>query len=364
MKFPIDKILIESDAYDYDLTSRILREYPAAQVKVGEEALLELRDMELAGDPFRLGKRTLRLMIGKGALVKDCPGTNNYVCCGLKILHFGQGCPMDCTYCALQVYFNRPAIELFVNQGDIVRDLQNHLENQPDRFHRFCTGEFADSLALDPVTGFASELVQVFNAYPNASLELKTKSDNVDDLLGLKPSGNIVISFSVNTYHIGVAQEMRAAGLKKRLLAAKKALDAGYNIGFHFDPIIPINNWKDGYRQTIDDIYSIIDPEKIPWISLGILRFVPPLKEIAITRFGPRDLFHLPYHRGLDGKFRIFSEKRIEIYRELIDRIRFYDPKARVYFCMESPYIWEKAMGMKMDSDQGLSDYLDSAFIH
>ncbi len=364
MKFPIDKILIDSDAYDYDLTSRILKEYPAAQVMVGDEALLELRNMELACDPFRTGKRTLRLIIGKGALVKDCPGTNNYICCGLKILHFGQGCPMDCHYCALQVYFNRPAIELFVNQGDIVRELERRLESQPDRFHRFCTGEFADSLALDPVTGFASELVQVFNAHPNASLELKTKSDNIDDLIGLNPTGNIVISFSMNSYHIAATHEIRAAGLKNRLLAAKKAVDAGYHVGFHFDPIIPIDDWKVGYKRTIDQIYNTVDPEKIPWLSMGVLRFVPQLKEIAMTRFGPRDLFHLPYHRGLDGKFRIFSEKRIEIYKEIIDRIKFHDPKARVYFCMESSYIWEKAMGMKMDSDQGLSDYLDSAFIH
>ena len=43
----------------------------------------------------------MRLMKHMGAFVKACPGTPEYICCGLEILHIGQGCPMDCRYCAL-----------------------------------------------------------------------------------------------------------------------------------------------------------------------------------------------------------------------------------------------------------------------
>jgi spore photoproduct lyase len=363
MKFPIDEILIDSDAQEYPLTERVLKSAPKAKIKVGPQAAARLREISLSADPFKMGKRTLRLTKHRGAFVKKCPGTPEYVCCGLQILHFGQGCPMDCAYCALQVYFNRPVIEIFVNEDQMLHDLREHVNSHPGGFHRFCTGEFADSLALAPHTNQPERLVRAFEEFPNASLELKTKSDNVEGLLKLNPKGNVIVSFSVNSPAVMNSDEYLAAGLKSRLIAAKRAWDSGYWLGFHFDPIIPLAAWKDDYINTIDQIYSTVPKEAIIWISLGIMRFSPGLKQIAKNRFSEIAYYHLPYHRGLDGKSRLFVEKRIEVYKALAQAIRGHDPDARLYFCMESPYVWANALGLEMESDDALSQYLDRAFI-
>lgn len=361
MNFSIEQIWIDEDAQGYPLTREIVQKLPDAKVRVGSDFAGQSRKLGLEPDPLRRGKRVLRLMKHKGAFVKACPGTPQYLCCGLEILHIGQGCPMDCRYCALQVYFNRPVLEFFVNVDDLLKSLGRHLGADSERFHRICTGEFTDSLALDPITGLARNLVTFFSARDGASLEIKTKTDFIEPLLGMHPNGRVVLSFSVNSREITRTEEMRASTLERRLAGAARAQDCGYRIGFHFDPIIPNPHWQEAYIRVIDNIFEVVRPSAIAWISMGVLRFVPELKEIAGARFGRIPYFHDGFLRGLDGKNRLHVDRRIRMYRTLADKIRLYSPDARIYLCMESPYVWEESLGIKMESDQELAAYLDAS---
>ena len=268
---------------------------------------------------------------------------------------------MDCRYCALQVYFNRPTLEVFVNVEELVEDLTRHLASDPGRLHRICTGEFTDSLALEPLTGLASRLVRLFSSASNATLELKTKTDSIEALLDVQPHGRVVLSFSVNAHEIVQSEERLTASLSRRLEAAQQAQRHGYHIGFHFDPIIPLQGWEQGYSATVDEVFHSVDPSALAWISLGVLRFVHELKEVARARFGPIRYFHDGFQRGLDGKSRLHADRRIGIYRFLADRIRRHAPEARIYLCMESPHVWRQSLGIDMGSDENLAAYLDEA---
>jgi hypothetical protein len=110
------------------------------------------------------------------------------------------------------------------------------LRARPERSFRIGTGELADSLALDPLTGLSRHLVPFFAARANATLELKTKTDNVGELLDLDPRGRVVVSWSVNAPAIVAAEEHGTASLAERLSAARRVQEAGYRLGFHFDP--------------------------------------------------------------------------------------------------------------------------------
>jgi len=268
---------------------------------------------------------------------------------------------MDCRYCALQVYFNRPVLEVFVNTSDMMSAVDSYLARDRQLFHRICTGEFTDSLALDPLTGLSSRLIDLFAEQNNASLEIKTKTDSIGSLLNRNPRGRVILSFSVNANPVVGQEEKRAVSLEKRLAAAARAQRSGYGIGFHFDPIIPINNWESEYCRTVDRIFDHVDSSSIVWISLGILRFVPELKRISGYRFGPIKYFHDGFVTGLDGKSRLQADRRIEIYSRIIDRIRHHAPETAVYFCMESSYVWKRTLGIEMQSDDALTSYLDDA---
>ncbi|HMK35538.1 MAG TPA: hypothetical protein VK463_10750 [Desulfomonilaceae bacterium] len=363
MKFPIHEIWIDEDATDAALTAEIVGKLPEAAVFRDEAARERRKLLELEPDALSRGKRILRLMTHKGAFIKPCPGTPEYVCCGLEILHIGQGCPMDCRYCALQTYFNRPVLEVFVNREDLFERLENHLTANPG-FHRICTGEFTDSLALDSLTGLAASLVDFFSTRSNvnATLEIKTKTDSVDSLPDLNPNGKVILAFSVNAESISRSEELRAAPLERRIRAAVRAAERGYRLAFHFDPIIPFPGWEDAYGATVSGIFANVDASAIAWISLGVLRFAPELKTTVASRFGRIPYFHDGFLRGLDGKSRLHADRRIDIYRRLSRKIWAKCPNARIYLCMESSHIWEQVTGMSM-SDKSLADFLDAAVI-
>jgi spore photoproduct lyase len=354
MRLTLDEIWVDDDARDEALTAEILAKCPGVTVLSGAECAEASRRLALSGDPVGRGKRILRLVRRQGAFVKPCPGTRAYVCCGLEILDIGQGCPIDCRYCALLGYLNRPTLEVPVNRDDLFCALREHLNAADDSWHRICTGEFTDSLALNPLTGTAERLVEFFSHCGNASLEIKTKTDFVEPLLGLDPRGRVVVSFSVNSAEIARIEERRSARLAERFAAAARVQDCGYHVGFHFDPIIPHEGWETEYAATIDEIYRHVKPSSVAWISLGVLRFVPELKGIVTARFGPVRYFHDAFLPGLDGKSRLYADRRIRIYRTLAERIRMHHADAVIYLCMESPYVWEKALGTTVRSDEDL----------
>jgi spore photoproduct lyase len=268
---------------------------------------------------------------------------------------------MDCRYCALQGYFNRPVMELFVNIDDLFKELDLYLNEDHLTFHRICTGEFTDSLALEPLTGMATRLVTFFSGIKNASLEIKTKTDFVAPLLEVDHQGRVVLSFSVNSTKISRNDKKRSAPLEQRLAAAASAQDSGYAVGFHFDPIIPFLGWEYEYFETIDKIFRHLRSASVAWISLGVLRFVPELKEVAEARFGTLPYFHDGFLRGLDGKMRLHVDRRIEIYHRIAERIRRHAPRARIYLCMESPNVWRESLDIDMETNEEFAAYLDEA---
>jgi len=362
MKFPIDQIWVEKDAQEMNVTRRILESVNSARVLTGPEISEESARIDLEPDPLGKGKRILKLIRYKGAFVKSCPGTKTYLCCGLKILNIGQGCPIDCRYCALQVYFNNPVMEVYVNFEEMLDQLNTFLVCAPsDQFLRFCTGEFTDSLALDGYTCYAQTLAEIFSGRDNATLEFKTKTDFIEPLLRLENSRNIIVSFSVNAPGFSKSEEVRSISLRRRLIAAGKAASRGFKVGFHFDPIVPFEGWEEQYGKTVDAIFAAVGPSSIAWISMGVLRFVPDLKDVVISRFGPLRYFHDSFSPGLDGKLRLARDRRIGIYRLLAERIWSYSADVLVYLCMESGPVWRGSLGLEMQNNDQLSDLLDNA---
>jgi spore photoproduct lyase len=304
-------------------------------------------------------RNSLLISRHKGSFLRPCPATPLYNCCGLNIFHFGQGCPISCSYCILSSYLGSEASILFGNIKDGLLALEDNLRLlshdretfktlSPDpnpRSYRFCTGEFTDSLLFEPITSLSIKLVNLFRSYPPAILELKTKTANIDGLLDLDHGGRTVISFSLNSPEISQKEEARAASLKERLAAAAKVITRGYRVGFHFDPIIRYPGWEKGYGKTIELLFKIIDPQSIAWISLGCFRYLPPLKPIMIRK-GASHLFREEFVKADDGKMRYPRPLRLLMYRTLLDFLSpKLSPKTIVYLCMESGRLWKDLFG-------------------
>jgi DNA repair photolyase len=308
------------------------------------------------------GKRHLLLCRNRGAFFKPCPGTSEYRCCGYRVLNIGMNCPMDCVYCILQAYLNNPWLSFFVNIEDLFAELDQVLTAEPDQFFRIGTGEFTDSLALDSLTRLSPRLVTYMAGQDNAVLELKTKSINIANLEGLGRRGRTIVAWSLNSPPIMAREEIRTATLEERLQAAARCAAWGYSLAFHFDPVVLHSNWQDGYRFTIKRLFAVVPAEAIAWISLGALRYLPPLKQIATARFPASRFWYQEFIDGLDGKRRYVRPQRVDMYRVLVDELRRrIHPRTCLYFCMENDTVWREVFGFVPGDHGGLPTMLDQA---
>ena len=206
---------------------------------------------------FGAAKKRLFLTRYKGEFLKKCPGSDGQVCCNYFVINFASNCPMDCSYCYLQEYLaDNSELKVFSNVEDLLTEADELLSKHRRFFFRIGTGEITDSLALDPYIGFAREVVPFFAEQPNALLELKTKSDCVEGLLALDPKDRVVVSWSMNPQRVIDLDEHGTASLSERLLAARRCQNAGYRLGFHFDPIVEYLNWESDYEEMLDQTFS------------------------------------------------------------------------------------------------------------
>jgi len=312
--------------------------------------------------PNNLTKGKHHLVLGKnrGIFFKPCPGTREYRCCDYQVLNVGMGCPMDCVYCILQAYLNNPWISFFVNIDDMFAELDQALAGPDDQFFRIGTGEFTDSLALDSITGLSRYLVEYMGRQSRAVLELKTKSAVIGNLKNLDHQGRTIVAWSLNSPDIMAAEEIRTATLDGRLQAASQCVDWGYRLAFHFDPIIYHDGWREGYVATIKTLFNRVPADRIAWISLGALRYLPSLKNIAADRFPGSRFFYEEFIDGLDGKARYFRKQRVEMYKVIADELaRHIGQKTCVYFCMENDTIWQDVFGFYPQQRGELGAMLD-----
>ncbi len=311
------------------------------------------------------GKHHLLLCKNRGHFFKPCPGTREYRCCDYQVLNIGMGCPMDCVYCILQAYLNKPWLSFFVNTDDLFDEMRQAFTRKPENFFRIGTGEFTDSMGLDRITGLSSKLVEFMVDQKQAVLELKTKSAVIENLEGLDHNGRTILAWSLNSTRVMQNEELRTATLEERLAAAAQCAKWGYRLAFHFDPIIYHQGWEDGYRETINRLFQVVPAEQIAWISLGALRYLPSLKTIGTSRFPGSRIFYQEFIEGLDNKKRYFRPQRVKLYKHIYSLLKNYAaPKTCIYFCMESDEIWKEVMGYIPDDRGGIPMMLDRTVNH
>lgn len=350
-------IYISKGCENSTVAQNICCAYPAAKRFMIEDSEADRRHLYEKEQGSE--KHHIFITKARGRHFKVCPGTEKpYICCYYWTLHAATNCPFDCSYCILQYYLNNPLLTVFSNTEELIEMMQKRMAIEPERLFRVGTGELADSLALDPVTKTAEQLIRFAAEQNNMLLELKTKSAAIDHLLHVPHHGKTVMAWSLNPVKCIAAHEHKTAGLEARLSAAKKAQDAGYLLAFHFDPMLYYPDWENGYASLVRSLFESVDPGRIAWISMGSLRFPPEMAEKIRKKFPDTDLLNTEMIRGADQKSRYFKPLRIKMYKHLYRQLREYGGESLfIYFCMEDAVVWERVMGFTPGSNEHL-DYL------
>lgn len=334
---PIQRLFIEKSAAKYKLTKEICALFCKKDIE-SVDSIIGLNKPDTVEEQ----KKCLLLAVNKGASIREFRRMEGLVQRKEHYIYFAQNCPYDCRYCFLQCYGDHAVPVLFVNQDKILREVEDVLKSEPAPF--FHTGELADSLVFDRLSGFNRKLIRLFSKYPSGTLELRTKCVDVTEILRSKPIPNVILSWTFTPEEAVRLYEKGTPSLSSRIAAAKKCQEAGFNIGARLDPIIAFNGWKNGYKETIDEIMGSLSPEKIESFVLGVFRYHPALENIIRTRFPESDLVINEFVPCIDGKLRYFKPLRTRIYKEIIGMIRKQNKEMKISLCMETPEVWEAVM--------------------
>jgi len=342
-QFKPQTILLWEKVAEHAEAQRIAKLFPSAEVRLTKQQRYHPSADKTASQALRDGKRTL--MIGQtSSFVGHFDGRlGPNVCCRpyYKLVPVSNGCPFYCTYCYLAFVYRKhhPFMKININYDTIFSQIRRAAAG-PEDAACFNMGEMLDSLALDHITNLTTRLVPFFSEFSNAYLMLLTKSNNIANLLQLKPNRQTVVSWSINTQQMIDTHEIGTASLSQRIQAAKACQDHGYRMRLRIDPGMLGQEWRAAYADLIRQVMTTIKPENI---TLGMLRLLPGHLRLAQDAYGDRarKLHDSDLVKGAsDGKLRYPPQKRIEFYTFLADTIRSLDGNVSIGLCRETPDIW------------------------
>jgi len=315
----IDTIYVETDVADHPRTRSILARYPKARVIecAGYQAVFNRRQQN-----FRVQKARPALILAqkKGQLLYPVPGSQNLGAPHNYYFSHLLNCPFDCRYCFLQGMFSSANYVLFVNYEDFVAEIADVCARHRGPVHIF-SGYDCDSLALEPLTGFAAHFVETFSVINNAVLELRTKSIQVRSLLASPPHENCVVAMSLAPDIVTEHLEHGAPSLADRLRALRRLQEHGWQVGLRFDPMIPLRDNTREYDNFFSRVFAELDATSLHSVTYGTLRLPREFAKRMFKLYPDERLFAGPLIE-VDGTF-VFRDRENDISgtaRELLRR--------------------------------------------
>ena len=242
-------------------------------------------------------------------------------------------CLYDCRYCFLQGMYQSANYVLFVNYEDFQHEIRQLCAESSNENLHFFSGYDCDSLALEPITGFAGEFLPFFETIPNAWLELRTKSTQVRSLLGCQPLSRCVVAFSLSPDEIAQKIEAKAPSVQRRLDSLCKLQRQGWQIGLRFDPLIYQVGYQQQYQQLFEQVFSKINLNLLHSVSLGLFRLPDKFFKKVHKLYPEEKLFASPLV-SQQGMVSYQQEHEQEMMRFCTEQILNYIPADKFFPCL------------------------------
>jgi spore photoproduct lyase len=242
-------------------------------------------------------------------------------------LDLAEGCLFDCVYCYLQSYLNHGALVLFLDRESLLSELAA----LPSGRCWISTGLLSDSLLSENQHSY---LPEISRSLPEGCvLELRSKGADLTPIAKDQiRRERVVLSWSLNPPEIIRTYEYGTASLERRLQAARDAMELGYRVAFHLDPVFHFDGWEQAYRLLFDQLEQF-PREKCAFVSVGLFRYMPELGSIIRQRFPYHPVLSAEFFPGEDGKYHYFRSIRREMYRTFEDWLKPWK---------ETPVFWSQ----------------------
>ena len=327
----INTLYIEENIRQHPRTLAICERFPQARQVICER-YSEVFNPKAQN--FRLQKQDPALILAEKYKKFALPAPSGYGVGAAKNYYFSHmlNCLYDCRYCFLQGMFQSANYVLFVNYEDFQLDIQRIAQEAAGEPVHFFSGYDCDSLALEPVTGFAEHFIPFFSQIPNAWLELRTKSTQVRSLLNQTPYSRCIVAFSLSPEEVATKVEDKAPPLARRLDAMCKLQDQGWPLGLRFDPLIYQTHYKEHYRRLFDQVFAKVKSESLHSVSLGAFRLPEKYFKKLLKLYPDEKLFASPF-QNKQG----MTSYKTEIEQEMLDfcteLLLTYIPASKFFPC-------------------------------
>ncbi|MFI3178911.1 MAG: DNA photolyase [Methylococcaceae bacterium] len=283
---------------------------------------------------FRLQKQKPALILAEKYKNFTMPVPSGYGIGASRNFYFSHmlNCLYDCRYCFLQGMYQSANYVLFINYEDFQDEIKQRCAEPPTEAVHFFSGYDCDSLALEPVTGFAEQFLPIFEAIPNAWLELRTKSTQVRSLLSREAFPRCIVAFSLNPDEIATKVESKAPSLERRLDALLKLQAHGWQIGLRFDPMIYQLGYQQQYQHLFEQVFSVIKLESLHSVSLGAFRLPEKYFKKVHKLFPDEKLFVSPLENN-QGMISYKEALEQEMTHFCTEQLLRYIPKELFFPC-------------------------------
>src|SRR5487761_133329 len=176
----------------------------------------------------------------------------------------------------------------------------------------------------------------------NAEISSKFGPKNAQFLIN-KPRKQVICAWSVNAIEVAKKWERAAATPESRIEAARLVCEAGYDTRIRFDPIFPIENWREHYEDIVYRIFDAFEPRRI---ILGTPRGL--WKTITYAQKAGIEMSWSSFFKEDSswGKKLAFQHRR-EIYQFFYDKLESIGyERSKITMCKETLNMW-KELGLK-----------------
>jgi spore photoproduct lyase len=327
----IETIYIEENIQQHPRVQEILACFPAARnIVCGRYGEV----FNPKAQNFRLQKQRPSLILAEKYKNFTLETPKDYGIGAKRNYYFSHilNCLYDCRYCFLQGMYQSANYVLFVNYEDFQSEIRRICDTYPDDDIHFFSGYDCDSLALEPVTGFAEQFLPFFATLPNAWLELRTKSTQIRSLTNREPLSRCVVAFSLTPAEIAAKVEDKAPTLERRLDAIKKLQQHGWFVGLRFDPLIYQTGYQQQYRQLFEQVFAMIDLKQLHSVSLGVFRLPESYFKKIHKLYPDKKLFASPLQYQ-DGIVSYRQELEQEMMQYCTEFVLNYIPASKFFPC-------------------------------
>lgn len=267
-------IYLEKGAEEYSLTKLALAKFSKSKIiKIDHYKDFFNR----SNQDFQVQKLSMNLILAKKSSPFLYPASEMVQEFGTSNVFYNTpilNCLYNCDYCFLQGMYNSGNMVLFVNESDFMSSIEKKLfslKNFSDPMI-VAISYNTDIMAMENILPLTARWIEFAKSMKGLIIEIRTKSALFSSIQNIKPSNNIILSWTLSPEIICSKHELNAPPFLSRLHSAKKALEKGWTVRLCFDPIILFDGWFQIYNTFFQLVFCEIDPKKIRDITIGVFR--------------------------------------------------------------------------------------------